>query len=632
MTLLGFLPLLALILSSARLSPRLGHGSIRQAVLRSAVVWGFVAVLSLEFLSMPRAVALAPLLILWTALILLTLVSWRAFPSLFQPEPRPIGPGTYLNWTLATVVVGVVLTTGTIAWLAPPNTWDSLNYHMPRIAQWAQLKSVRHFPTGIETQNTMSPGAEMLILHTSILSQGDRWANFIQWFAMLGSLVGVSLIAKHLGAGRRGQWIAAAFVATLPTGIVQASSTMTDFVTGFWVVCVAAETVTDFSGKHRLGRDLIWVGAAAGLAILTKPTAYAYLVPFAAYWGIRLVRITGVRQAGAAAALAVAVVSILNAGHWIRNSSIYGNPISRTSRFRQHGSPLLGGRAFLSNLTRNAAMHLGTPSPHVNKGLTLAVQGFHDLLELEVNDPRTTAAGPFKIRWATLDEDTATNPLHAAAIAISAVVALRTPPERRKRLIRYAVLVFAGGLVFSLLFKWLVFGGRLHHPFFLLAAPLVAVVADDALPDGWVAAIALLFAAAAIPWLLQLRSRPIVSTHTSVESVFSAAREELYFANGAYLNEPYRQIATAISDSECRSVRLHLGGGAAEYPLWVLLEAPWNEMRIGWAVAGVPSSRIPEGLPAACAIVCDDCDDLGYGDSGFVRVLEEASYELYLEE
>jgi hypothetical protein len=47
-----------------------------------------------------------------------------------------------------------------------------------------------------------------------------------------------TLIAKQqLGANQTGQLIAAVFVATIPMGILQASSTQNDYVLSFWLIC-----------------------------------------------------------------------------------------------------------------------------------------------------------------------------------------------------------------------------------------------------------------------------------------------------------------------------------------------------------------------------------------------------------
>ncbi len=79
------------------------------------------------------------------------------------------------------------------------------------------------------------------MLHLYVLAGGDRFVNFIEWFSMVGSVIAVSFIAFRFGAGNRGQWLASLFVATLPMGIVQASSSMTDYVVAFWILCAAIE-------------------------------------------------------------------------------------------------------------------------------------------------------------------------------------------------------------------------------------------------------------------------------------------------------------------------------------------------------------------------------------------------------
>ncbi len=52
---------------------------------------------------------------------------------------------------------------------------------------------------------------------------------------MAGILVAVSALAKILGAGRKGQWAAAAFACSLPVAVLEATSTQTDLVAAFWL-------------------------------------------------------------------------------------------------------------------------------------------------------------------------------------------------------------------------------------------------------------------------------------------------------------------------------------------------------------------------------------------------------------
>jgi len=90
------------------------------------------------------------------------------------------------------------------------------DFHMSRVVHWIQNKSVAHYPTHILRQLHQNPWSEFGILQFQILSSSDRLANLVQWFSMVGAVLGVSLIAKRLGADLRGEVFAAVTVATVP--------------------------------------------------------------------------------------------------------------------------------------------------------------------------------------------------------------------------------------------------------------------------------------------------------------------------------------------------------------------------------------------------------------------------------
>jgi 4-amino-4-deoxy-L-arabinose transferase-like glycosyltransferase len=99
---------------------------------------------------------------------------------------------------------------------------------------------------------------------------------------MLGSLVGVSLIAQQLGGPPHSQVLATVVCTTIPMGILQASSSQTDYVVAFWLVCLVyflGRLVRHRGSKHH-SVDMLCVGASLGLAVLTKPTAYFIALPF----------------------------------------------------------------------------------------------------------------------------------------------------------------------------------------------------------------------------------------------------------------------------------------------------------------------------------------------------------------
>lgn len=58
-----------------------------------------------------------------------------------------------------------------------PNNWDSMTYHLARVAHWIQGRSVEAFPTSIPRQVALGPGAEYLLLALQVVSGSDALAG-----------------------------------------------------------------------------------------------------------------------------------------------------------------------------------------------------------------------------------------------------------------------------------------------------------------------------------------------------------------------------------------------------------------------------------------------------------------------
>jgi len=567
---------------------------------------------------------------------LLLLVSVLALAYVYRREgglrlPVWRWPESRAGMLLLVGIISILAATALVAWFAPPNTWDSLNYHMSRVAHWAQGQSTRPFTTGMEIQNSMPPGAEILVLQTYVLGAGDRWANFVEWTAMLLSVVGVMYIASRFGVGKWGQLASALFVVTLPNGLMQATSTMTDYVVALWVVCIAAETVY-FSTENIRKDGLLFVSLAAGLALLTKQTAAAYVLPFGIWIATLMYRRRSLRHVLLWGFLALGIVMIINSGYFFRNIFLYDNPIGPRSRISTHAVQVVDGRAVVSNVLRNAALHAGTPSPHVNKAVSLGILGVHKLMDFDVNDPRTTSEGNFKIRTPSMHETQAGNLFHGVIILLMLVYVT----VRRKNFLTslkvYSVVVLATFILFSAIFQWQIFGSRYHVAFFVLMAPIfgAVLVAGVSRTVGTILCTALWIAS--LPWALGNNSRPLISgiERTYIDSVLVEPRDSAYLANATYLERPYQEMSAAIRQASCEDVGLMLHGNSAEYPFWVFLGAPSASLNLQWIVAGTPSAALSDTTFEPCAIICEGCAENQQLFRGLPLKYERDGWKLYL--
>ncbi len=633
LVLIPFLAFAGLWLLLGNLRPAWGWP---RCLLRAALLWGGYAVLAVEGLSLVQGITQVGLALAWGALLVAS-GAWLARLAARAGHlawPRFSLPGSWTDRGLWLAVLAIVGVTALIAWLAPPQTWDSLNYHMSRVAHWAQDHSLRPFATGIEVQNSRSPGAELLVLQLYVLAGGDRLANFVEWFAMVGSLVAAGMIAGQLGGGRLARLLALVITVTVPMGIAQASSTMTDYVVAFWVMAAVAECLV-LLGQGSASGAVFYAGVAAGLALVTKPTAVAYLLPFALWVGWVLLRHQGLRRFVGQGLAALALVMLLNAGPLLRNLEIYGTPLD-PNQVAVHSNQLRDPRGLVSNLLRNLALNAGTPSTHVNRAIYLAIVQVHEWMGLDPNDPRTTSAGEFKVRVPNPNngEDQVSNPLHAwLYLMVVGALLLRRKVVGRP-LMGYGVAVAATFVLLSWIFKWQIFGNRYQLPFFVLFAPLVGVAITLLVRDRWARVAGAALVLAGLPWLVGLRSRPLIPPRVDpiVGSVLVEERQHLYFANGLYLEPVYTPMAGTIREAGCSTVGLMLPGNGAEYLWWVLLGAPRGDLEIEWIVADTPSARFERTDFHPCAVICEGCPEgwevirglpLVYGSS-------DSEYRLYL--
>ncbi len=546
-----------------------GSRCIRSSFLYSSIVWGVLVTAFTELSSVFNIFHFSGMFVLWGIAVISTL-----FLFFYTRTGFPLRNIPHCSYGFMKVLIGgvfiIVLSTGAVALIAPPNTYDSMTYHMSRVMHWIQNYNVNHYPTSNLRQLHSNPWAEFAIAHFQILSGGDFFANLIQWFSMVGSLVGVTLIAEKLGANRRGQVLAAVAVATLPMGILQASSTQTDYVVSFWLVCLAYFCIR-LKRRPQISMSLA-VGSALGLAVLTKGTAYFFAFPFLLSLGYILVKNLRIRSIPLAIAIGL-IALFINTGHYTRNFGLYSNPIGpnqETSNPQsKYRNDVITASSIASNLIRNAGLHMGTPDSTINAITEKYIYKIHDLLSIDINSPKTTWMGTdFRVHFST-HEDTSGNPFHFILIAVSMMAIagcrrMRTSPETAA----YTLDLIFGYLLFCMFIRWQPWASRLHLPLFVLSGPVIGVVFAKWGRHKMIDYLMLFLIVLSIPWVFKNQSRPLIGD----DSILKRSRMEQYFSNRPDLEESYMNSLLLLKDEACNRIGLEIGQDHMEYPIWILLK------------------------------------------------------------
>lgn len=544
----------------------------RRALLLSSVLWGGLVTLITESLSVLKLLEFWPLAGAWSlACIVLLLILYRGKTA---DHPRSgisqIQRLSLFEKVLLAYLAALIVLTGLLAWFSPPNTWDSMTYHMSRVAHWMQNRTVDFYPTAILRQLHSNPWAEYAILNFQILGGTDRFANFVQWFCMVGAVTGVSVLAKELGAERRGQIFAAVACGTIPMGILQSTSTQTDYVAAFWLVCFVYFSLRLRNRSSLV--DALGLGLALGLALLTKGTSYVFAFPFVV-WLIASTFRKEERKKLLLVGLALMITFISNAGHYYRNYDLYGSPLGPGTEGGDfiYTNQVVSPAAVTSNILRNVGLHLGS-SERANRLAEKLIYKLHTYIGIQPNDPRTTWPGTeFHVQRPSLNEDDAGNFVHLLLIAGSLILCLAYRTREPKAII-YTLTVISAFIFFCAYLKWQPWHSRLQLPLFVLSAPLLGLALSRLRKFGVGSILVMVLMLSALPSLLFSATKPIQGK----DSVFSAARDDQYFIKRRELAAPYTEAAQFIASANCPEVGLSIDINDWEYPLWILLNEKMN--------------------------------------------------------
>jgi 4-amino-4-deoxy-L-arabinose transferase-like glycosyltransferase len=545
---------------------------IRRAFLETSLVFfAFIAVVT-EFFSLFNGITALNFILTWSAAVL---ILWGKFFREIKTgalhfksdfwEKIKTAPKFYLILALFIYLVTLV-----IALVSPPNTYDSMTYHLARVAHWIQNGTVAHYPTAILRQLYQPPLSEYGILHFQLLAGNDHFANLVQWFALPAGGATGSLIVKEFGQNTKMQCFAVLLCATIPAAIIQSTGTQNDLFVSFFVLAFFYFWLA--AVKSGSWRDFVWTGLALGLAILTKGSAYVFCFPVGLFFTVvhflalkdKPARLRFIRQV----AVVLLIALSFNLAHYARNTRLFGSPVSTGDE--QLSNKNLTVKMAFSNLARNYVIHLGTTSKNFDRTIENAMKRvFGD----ELKNPDSTWMADdfgFEVKYST-HEDHAGNFVHILLITLALLLIFWVRGDERRYLYGAAFTIVFGYVLFSLLLKWQIWGSRLQLPLFMLGACLVAAVIARLLPRAAILVAVLCFVVA---WSFLFYSAPRRVLSNEGKFVLFEPRPSKYFKNLPDLEPFYTEASNFIKSQPAGAdkIGLFIDYNEYEYPLWILLK------------------------------------------------------------
>ncbi|MFT6843312.1 MAG: 4-amino-4-deoxy-L-arabinose transferase-like glycosyltransferase [Psychroserpens sp.] len=458
----------------------------------------------------------------------------------------------------------------------PTNNWDSMTYHMARIPHWISQESLSPFQTGIFRQIYQPPFAEIILCNLGILSKSDVLSNLVQ-YSYLIALVFVNIsISELFNFSNHNKWFSTIFLITIPEVILQASSTQNDLVVSYFIFTAAFFAIKNIK-KFNLW-DSLYLGISIGLAIMTKGTAYVYLIPIVLLISLLTIyKLIKTRTAKwVAFGLVTAVLTVtLNFNNVIRNISysdnIFGQDERETNGYvnEEMNAPL-----FLSNSLKNIGLHLSHYP--IKKEFEFINIHIHKLLKVDVDNSHTNLGTKYFVWSNPFSEDIAPNSINLILIFIVVIILafyhrkILAPPYL---MLIWTFFIIGGIAVFFAVLKWQPWNTRLHTPFFVLSIPLIiySFSLNKVLNlSKKIISIVLLVYASLV--LVFNKSRPMIQLPSlltnSYQDSYYEVRFKNYFNMRPYLYQDYAEIRKIIKIYKFKQVGLDLDEDDWEYPIF----------------------------------------------------------------
>lgn len=573
----------------------LKHGcSLRTSLLYASIVFGVIIFGLTELLSLFNAISKNVSLIAWILidmglLIALYFIDKQGFMQIFSLKKINDGflllKSNFLKQDLTSKIFLIIslcfiLILSFIASFAYPNNHDTMIYHLPRVLHWIQNHNVEHYATHIIRQIYSNPFSEYILLQLMLFGKDDRIVNFVQFFCMIGSLIGVSLIVKHFGGSARTQIYTAFITLTIPMGIIQAPNSQNDYILTYWLVCFVYTSLLLISSVVENKNSIFLAalsGASLGLAILTKGSTYVLAFPLCLFLGIYCLYKFKLKYSYLLATIII-VTLLINIPHCYRNYKSFNHLLvpkgELTELYMVNEFSIKG---FSSSLIRNIGLNFNLSSFSVDKKVENLVNNFHKAINYRINETSTTIGSFYRFPKFTLktkemfNDFYSSNPIHLILIFLSLLLFFYKPFYRsHKGLFVYSLLLLSSFLFFCLLIKWQPFAIRLQLPLFVLFTPLIGCVFAYAVKLNLkliVYFLLLLLTYCSLPYLFFSDYRSILG-----EKSFLKLNKCLqYYVGAMYLYDVQMPCLDNITYYRKNNIGIMLDADDFEYPLWVIL-------------------------------------------------------------
>lgn len=461
-----------------------------------------------------------------------------------------------------------------------PYNWDSMTYHLSRIMQWTQNKSVAHYAVRDIRQLTSPVLAEFINLQVYILGreQGNLF-NLLQFTSFITNASLLYYISKKIGVSKKFCQISVVLFISMPIAFGEALTTQVDHFSTMWLLMFVyfLLDILDVSYCLKYNKDSLW-----RVAVLSGCIAYGYLAKPSVMFGIVFF------------AIWLLVVCIYRKDNWkdiivllVISASIIvltllPEVLRNINSFNAISAPVAGARQLVGtknpiylfvNWIKNLMMNMPNIYFDFTRQMERIVHLIAYALKVDINHPSIAEDGKeFYLHHAqNYDHDTAINPV----IVISMLLVILWLAIRRLKKEKWLVgeifsyVAIISFMFFCMILRWEPFVTRYMLSYLALLCPVVAFCLENIKNKkaSYAATSILIFVCIVELFGLFKYHGAICRSHNEQEEPLAP-----HFVVRESVKMQYIELVHLLNEEKFDSLGIYLDGDIWEYPIWSGLE------------------------------------------------------------
>lgn len=466
-----------------------------------------------------------------------------------------------------------------LAWNTVPYNWDSMTYHLPRIMQWAQNKSVAHYLTHDVRQLTSPVLAEFVNLQVYLLTgKVDNIFNLLQCFSFIANAILVFHITQKLKVSKQYCWLSMLLFVSMPIVFGEALSTQVDQFAAIFLLIFVYYILDLIEDTHKLLWNkenifyVIILSLCIGLGYLAKPSVMFGMVFFAIWLlVVSIARKDVLKDVVYLIVLAVIIIVMIIAPEILRN----------IETFHAISSPVAGARQLVGTLNplylivnglKNYTMNLPNIYVDFEALVQHGVYWIAYILGVNIHDHSIAEDGKeFYLHLpATYGHDTAINPTIVifATIALFCLMLRKIKREKYDVADWFSVVAIGVFLFFCIILRWEPFVTRYMLSYLALLCPVVAIWLWK-FKDVNKAA----FIAGMIWFICIVELTDLVGYHVNIAKGQDNSIADYFVVNERHIEE-YNVIKDTLEEMDFNSIGLYMAMAIVyEYPIWTMVDS-----------------------------------------------------------